>query len=200
MWWAAPNFLRDSIMLRSLAIIVVVLVGCGRSAQEEYDTALSVLNRQQERLDALRPAYDAARQMAMMTVCKEIAGFTPDESATAALEQLGGIMDGAADGAADENTAAITKDVGDIDQTIDNLLAAQENLADQQSALSGPIQKVNEVMTKIKTPGTPEAKRFEEVLAQMPEAQAYTRQEERVKRAQEAADAAEAALTNGAAK
>ena len=109
-------------------------------------------------------------------------------------------MGGAADGAAAENTAANTKDVGDIDQTIDNLLAAQENLADQQSALSGPIQKVNEVMTKIKTPGTAEAKRFEEVLAQMPEAQAYTRQEERVKRAQEAADAAEAALANEAAK
>jgi len=187
-------------MLRCLAIVVVVLVGCGRSAQEEYDTALSVLNRQQERLDALRPAYDAARQTATLTVCKEVAGFTPDESATAALEQLGGIMSGSADGAAVENTAANTKDVGDIDQTIDNLLAAQENLADQQAALSGPIQKVNEVMAKIKTPGTPEAKRFEEVLAQMPEAQAYTRQEERLKRAQEAADAAEAAIANGAAK
>ena len=186
-------------MLRSLAIVVVVLVGCGRSAQEEYDTALSVLNRQQERLDALRPAYDAARQTATMTVSKEITGFTPDESATAALEQLGGIMSGSADGAAVENTTANTQDVGDIDQTIDNLLAAQESLADQQSALSGPIQKVNEVMTKIKTPGTAEAKRFEEVLAQMPEAQAYKRQEERVKRAQEAADAAEAALANGAA-
>ena len=62
-------------MLRGLAIVVVVLVGCGPSAQEEYDTALSVLNRQQERLDALRPAYDAARQTATLTVCKEIAGL-----------------------------------------------------------------------------------------------------------------------------
>jgi hypothetical protein len=181
------------------AIVVVLLMGCGPSAQDEYDTALRELNRQQERLDALRPAYDAARQTAMMAVCKEIAGFTPDESATAALQQLGGIIDGAADGTAAENTAAITKDVGDIDQTIDNLVAAQEKLADQQAAMSGPIQKVNEVMTKIKTPGTAEAKRFEEVLAQMPEAQAYTRQEERLKRAQETADAAEAALANGAA-
>ena len=187
-------------MLRGLAVVVVVLVGCGPSAQDEYDAALSVLNRQQERLDALRPAYDAARQTATLTVCKEIAGFTPDESATAALEQLGGIMSGAGDEAAAENATAETKDVGDIDQTIDNLLAAQENLADQQAALSGPIQKVNEVMSKIKTPGTPEAKRFEEVLAQMPEAQAYARQEDRVKRAQEAVDAAEAALASVAAK
>ena len=171
-----------------------------RRRRNEYDTALSVLNRQQERLDALRPAYDAARQTATLTVCKEIAGFTPDESATAALEQLGGILGGAGDEPAAENTAANTTDVGDIDQTIDNLLAAQENLADQQTALSGPIQKVNEVMTKIKTPGTPEAKQFEEVLAQMPEAQAYTRQEERVKSAQEAVEAAEAALADGAAK
>jgi hypothetical protein len=135
-----------------------------------------------------------------LTVCKEIAGVTPEESAAAALQQLGGIMSGAADGAAEENTEVKTKDVGDIDQTIDNLLAAHEGLKDQQVALSGPIQKVNEVMAKIKTPGTAEAKRFEEVLAQMPEAQAYTRQEERLKRAQEAADAAEAALANGPAK
>jgi hypothetical protein len=197
---AASNVLGESVMLRGLAISVVVLVGCGPTAQEEYDTSLRVLNRQQERLDALRPAYDAARQTATLTVCKEIAGFTPDESATAALEQLGGILGGAADGAPAENSTTETKDVGDIDRTIDNLLAAQENLANQQAALSGPVQKVNDVMNKIKTPGTPEAKRFEEVLAQMPEAQAYTRQEQRVKRAQEAADEAEATLADDAAK
>jgi hypothetical protein len=136
-------------MLRGLAVVVVVLVGCGPSAQDEYDAALSVLNRQQERLDALRPAYDAARQTATLTVCKEIAGFTPDESATAALDQLGGILGGAGEGAASDNTEANTKDVGDLDQTIDNLLAAQENLAGRQAALSGPIEKVNEVMNKI---------------------------------------------------
>jgi hypothetical protein len=185
-------------MRRKFIILIVLVIGCGPSAQEEYDTALSVLNRQQERLDALRPAYDAARQTAMMKVCKEIAGVTPDESATAALEQLGGILGGGGDATAADSTTD-TKQPADIDQTIDNLLAAQENLTDQQAALAGPIQKVNEVMTKIKTPGTAQAKRFEELLAQMPEAQAYTRQEERVKRAQEAADAAEATLSTGAA-
>ena len=109
-------------------------------------------------------------------------------------------MNSAAGTTAADTATANAKDAADIDKTIDNLLNAQESLQDQQTALSGPIQKVNEVMTKIKTPGTAEAKRLEEVLAEMPEAQAYTRQEERVKRAQEAADAAEAALSKGAAK
>jgi hypothetical protein len=187
-------------MLRSLAILLVVLVGCGPSAQERYDTALDEVNRQQERLDALRPAFDAARQSAVMAVCKEIAGVTPDESATAALQQLQSALSQAAETQASANTAADSSNVGDIDQTIDNLLAAQETLQDQQSALSLPIQRVNDVMNKIKVPGTPEAKRFEEVLAKMPEVQAYRRQEQRLARAKQAAEEAEAALPEVATK
>jgi hypothetical protein len=55
-------------------------------------------------------------------------------------------------------------------------------------------------MNKIKVPGTPEAKRFEEVLAKMPEVQAYRRQEERLARAKQAAEEAEAALPDVATK
>ena len=61
------------------------------------------------------------------------------------------------------------------------------------------MAKAYETMQKINTPGTPEAKRVEEVLAEMPEAKAYHRQEERLARAEEALDAAEAALPSGAA-
>jgi hypothetical protein len=187
-------------MLRRLAILLVVLVGCGPSAQEQYDTALSIVNRQQERLDALRPAYDAARQSAVMVVCKEIAGVTPDESATAALQQMQSAMSQAVDTQASAKPATNSSNVGDINATIDNLLAAQETLTDQHAALSLPIRRVNEVMNKINMPGTPEAKRFEEVLAAKPEVQAYRRQEERLARAKEAADAAEAALPKAATK
>jgi hypothetical protein len=192
-------------MYRSLAILSLLLVvGCsvGPTPQEEYDTALKILNRQQERLDALRPAYDLAQQKAAMQVCKEIAGTTPEESASAALEQLQNIMTGPTDGGAPAAEPKEPKDktnVNDLDATIDNLVAAQKDFQVQQAAISAPIAKANEVMQKIHTPGTPEAKRYEEVLAATPEVKAYKRQEERLARAQKAADAAEAAL-NGAAK
>src|SRR3972149_2872004 len=50
-------------------------------------------------------------------------------------------------------------------------------------------------MNKIKTPGAAEAKRFEEVLAKMPEVKAYQRQEQRVERATQAVEDAEADLS-----
>jgi len=185
-------------MSRSLAILLVVLVGCRPSPQQEYDTALSIVNRQQERLDALRPAYDAARHKAALVVCKEIAGVTPDESASVALEQLQGILGQAVDTPAPANQATDKLNVNDADAAIDQLIAAQASFQEQQVAISAPMAKANEVMNNINTPGTPEAKRFEEVLSAMPEVKAYKRQEERLERAQQAADAAEAAL-HGAA-
>jgi hypothetical protein len=74
------------------------------------------------------------------------------------------------------------------------LIGAHEKMAEQQSALTGSLAKVQETMTKINTPGTPEAARVDELLKNMPEAQAYLRQEKRLTRAQEAVDTAEAAL------
>lgn len=185
-------------MYRSLPILLILLVGCGPTAQEEYDTALSILNRQQERLDALRPAYDAAQQKAALLVCKEIAGVTPDEAGTAALEQLQGILSEPAgtQPAANQTTDALN--VNDVDAAIDQLIAAQETFQEKQASLSAPITKAHEVMQQINTPDTPEHKRYEEVLAGMPEVQAYERQEKRVARAQQAADAAEAALASAA--
>ena len=169
-------------------LLIVMTVGCGPTPQQEFDAALKTLNRQQERLDGLRPAYDAARQTATLAVCKELAGATPDESAAAALEQLESAMSQAA-----ESQASAAKS-GDIDATIDSLIAAQGSLQEQQAALSAPLAKSAEVMKNIKTPGTPEAKRLEEVFEAMPEVQAYRRQEKRVATAQKSFDAAEAAL------
>ncbi len=172
-----------------LLLMLVGLAGCGPSAQQQHDAAVRELSKAQERLDRLRPAYDAARQTATLAVCKEIAGVTPDESATAALKGLNESLSLPA-----EDQATDKKKPGNIDDTIDQLIAAQKNVQDQQAALTGPLEKVNEVMSKIKTPGTPEAKRFEEALAKMPEVQAYERQQKRVEEAQQAADDAEAAL------
>ena len=67
-------------------------------------------------------------------------------------------------------------------------------MQEKSAALAAPAAKANEVMTKIKTPGTPEAKRFEEKLASMPEAKAYERQKKRVEQAQKDLDEAKAAL------
>jgi hypothetical protein len=189
-------------MRTSLAILaLLVVVGCsvGPTPQEEYDAAMKNLDRLQERLDALRPAYDLAQQKAALQVCTEITGTTPDESAGAALEQLEGIMNQAADAQAAADQSADKKPVGDVDDAIDKLMTAQKTINETQAAISAPLQQTSEVMRKIHTPDTPEAKRYEEVLAGMPEVKAYKRQEDRVARAEKAADAAEAKL-NAAAK
>jgi hypothetical protein len=185
-----------------------VFSGCGPSAQEKYDEAVRGLERARERLDQLRPAYDTARQTAANAVCKEIAGTTPEESASAALAGLGDVLNQPIDGqapaaatdgknaAADKNEKkAPTGRKGDeLDKAIDNLVAGQKEMQEKQAALTGPVAKAQAVMAKIKTPGSPEAKKFEEKLATMPEAQAYERQQKRVEQAQTAVDEAKAAL------
>jgi hypothetical protein len=189
-------------MLRPQSILLFTLVaiaGCGPSAQEKYDVAVKDLERAQARLDGLRPAYDAAREKAALVVCKEIAGVTPDESAVAALKQLEGAADPvgasqAVDNQPKANASGGKKRTSDADDAIDQLLAAHKNMQQQQAAMTGPIAKAYETMNKIKTPGTPEAKRFEEVLAKMPEIEAYQRQEKRCERAKQAVDDAEADL------
>jgi hypothetical protein len=188
-----------------LILSLATFSGCGLSAQEKYDEAVRELDRAQAQLDKLRPAYDTARQTAANVVCKEIAGTTPEESASAALAGLGNVLNQptdaqAAAAAADakqavEGKKAATGRKGDeLDKTIDSLIAGQKELQEKQAAITAPVAKAQEVMNKIKTPGTPEAKRFEEKLATMPEAQAYDRQQKRVERAQQDVDEAKAAL------
>jgi hypothetical protein len=179
----------------SILMMLLLVAGCGPSPQEKYDAAVRDLERAQARLDNLRPAYDVARQTAANAVCKEIAGVTPEESAAAALQSLGAVLDQTAAAPGDDGKkAAGGKQASDIDQTIDNLIAAQQNVQEQRAALTAPVAKANEVMNKIKTPGTPEAKLFTEKLAAMPEVQAYERQQKRVERAQQEVDEAEAAV------
>ncbi len=189
----------------SLMIVLLAVLGCGGpSAKDKYDEAVQRLERAQSQLDKLRPAYDAARVTAANLVCKEIAGTTPDESASAALAGLGDVLTQSAAPAADAGKGeskegeAAKKPAGkkgdELDKTIDNLIAQQKNVQEKQAALTAPVAKANEVMTKIKTPGTPEAKKFEEKLAAMPEAQAYDRQQKRVEKAQDEVDDAEAAM------
>ncbi len=189
----------------SLALVVLMVVaGCGPTPQQKYDAAVRDYERAQSRLDNLRPAFDAAREKAVLKVCKEIAGTTPEESAANALSQLqGGLDDGSllgqltGDQASGDQAAGAKKDnrpVGDADAALDQLMAAQKKMQEVQSAATAPVVEAQKVMTKIKTPGTPENKRFDEVFAAMPEVKAYQRQEKRVERAQQAVDDAEAAL------
>jgi hypothetical protein len=192
------------INLLGLLFVTAATVGCGPSAQEQYDAAVRDLERAEARLDNLRPAYDEARKQAEMMVCKEIAGATPDESAMAALTQLTGAMDQTlSDQLAGEQPAAAPGGSGrptsDADAAIDQLLSAHSALQEQQATAAAPLAKIYDTMNKIKTPGTAEAKRFEEVLANMPQAEAYARQEKRVERAKQAVDEAQAQLakTNG---
>src|SRR4029079_6565466 len=88
----------------------------------------------------------------------------------------------------------------DLDKTIDNLIAAQKGATEKQGALNAHVAKANEVMNKIKTPGTPEAKKFEEKLAAMDEVKAYERQQKRLERAQQEVEEAEKDLPGGAEK
>ncbi|MFO0792074.1 MAG: hypothetical protein U0805_21640 [Pirellulales bacterium] len=182
--------------------LAVLLFGCGGpSAKDKYDEAVRDLERAQSRLDNLRPAYDAARQTAANAVCREIAGTTPDESASAALAGLGDVLNGTAappagpaikEGDQAKNPAAKKKD--ELDTTIDNLIAAEKNVQEKGAALTAPVAKAREVMAKIHTPGTPEAQQFEEKLAAMEEVKAYERQKNRVEKAKQAVEEAEAEL------
>jgi hypothetical protein len=177
---------RNSFLL--FLIVLATAIGCGQSPQEKYDEAVDARTRAQRRLDNLRPAYDTAKQTAMLQVCKEIAGTTPEESQLGMLKELTGTADAAttepaADATAD--TAKKKKPIGDADAAIDSLMAAEKKMGEKSAAASASILQVSDVMNKIKTPGTPENKRLEEVLAGMPEAEAYLRQEQRVKDAKE---------------
>jgi hypothetical protein len=182
--------------------LVITVSGCGTSAKEKYDAALQEVDRAQAQLDKLRPAYDAARQTAANAVCREIAGTTPEESASAALAGLGNVLnqtptaptDEGKQGSAEAEKVASGKKGDELDKTIDNLIAAQKDVTEKQAALTAPVAKANEVMNKINTPGTPEAKKFEEKLAAMPEVKAYERQQKRLEQAQKDVDEAEGAL------
>jgi hypothetical protein len=193
-------------MLRRLSILLAlstVVSGCGPSAKEKYDAAVQEVDRAQAQLDKLRPAYDAAVVAAREAVCREIAGTTPEESASAALQGLGDVLNQAAANPADQakKVEAAKKPSGrkgdELDQTIDSLNAAVKDAAEKQAALTAPMTKAKEVMNKIKTPGTPEAKKFDEKLAAMPEVKAYERQQRRLEIAQKAADEAEKELPGG---
>jgi hypothetical protein len=195
-------------MLKRVILLILwaaTIGGCGPSAQEKYDEAVRGLEQAQTQLDKLRPAYDTARQTAANAVCKEIAGTTPEESASAALAGFDDVLNqpagapaaaGAIDGkkAADDKKVPTGRKGDELDTTIDNLIAGQKDLQEKQAALTAPVAKAQAVMNQIKTPGTPEAKRFEEKLATMPEAKAYDRQQKRVERAQKEVDEAKAAL------
>src|SRR3954470_8598131 len=98
----------------SIGLCLILLSGCGESPQQKYDAAVRELERAQERLDSLRPAYDAARQTAANAVCREIAGTTPEESASAALQGLNGVLNETPPAAnvapnADANKSALEK-------------------------------------------------------------------------------------------
>jgi hypothetical protein len=136
------------------------------------------------------PSYLAAKQTAMRAVCKEFAGVTPDEALTGTLGQL----DSMSKSLQDQQAEAAAKP-GDIDA----LIANQEAALKQLGTLTGSGGKVGEVMKNIQTPGTPEAKRYEEVFNALPEVQAYLRQEQRLARAKQTVLDAEAKLPDHAA-
>jgi hypothetical protein len=198
-------------MLRQLPILLVlvtVVSGCGGpSAKEKYDAAVQEVDRAQAQLDKLRPAYDAAVQTARNAVCREITGTSPEESETATVGDVLNQLTVAppdegkkADGA---KPAPSGKKGDELDKLIDSAAAAQKDLAGKQAALAAPIAKLNEVqkvMNNIKTPGTPEAKKFEEKLAAMQEVKAYQRQQRRLELAQKEADEAEKDLPGGGEK
>jgi hypothetical protein len=184
----------------SVILFALLVAGCaGPSAQEKYDTAERDLERAQQRLDNLRPSYDTARTAAINAVCQEIAGTTPDDAASAALAGLGDVLNPTtAPPVADANALPADKNAGkkkdELDTTIDNLTAMQKDFQEKQAALTAPMAKAREVMAKIKTPGTPEAKQLDEKLKTMPEVQAYERQQKRVEKAQQAVDEAKSKL------
>src|SRR5882757_7351332 len=200
-------------MSRRNAILVVFLtlfVGCGPSPKEKYDATVQEVDRQQAQLDKLRPAYDAAVITATNAVCREITGTSPEESESAAAQGVSDVLNQLTAAPPDESKKvdgaknAPTGRKGDeLDKIIDNAAAAQKDLREKQAALTAPVAKANEVrkvMNNIKTPGTPEAKRFQEKLAAMPEVKTYERQQKRLEQAQQEVVEAEKDLPGGGEK
>jgi hypothetical protein len=197
-------------MLRRLWILFALLSvvsGCGPSAKEKYDAAVRELDRAQERLDRLRPAYDAARLAAANALCREIAGTTPAESESAAIQGIGDALNQLATPTTQEakpgepaKKVPAGRKGDELDKLIESAAATQKELAEKQAsvaALAGPAAKAKEVMNKINTPGTPEAKRLEEKLASYEEVNAYERQKKRVEQAQQDVEDAEKELPDG---
>jgi hypothetical protein len=184
-----------------LFALVSVVSGCGPSAKEKYDAAVHELDRAQERLDRLRPAYDAARLTAANALCREIAGTTPEESESAALQGIGNALNQLATPPKEETKQGepakkvpAGRKGDELDKIIENAAAAQKDLSEKQAsvaALAAPAAKAKEVMNKINTPGTPEAKRLEEKLASYEEVKAYERQKKRVEQAKQDVEDAE---------
>lgn len=200
-------------MRRHLSILLLLLAvvgGCGPSAKEKYDAAAQEVDRAQEQLDRLRPAYDLARQSAAIAVCKEIAGMTPAESESAAIQGIGDALTKLGTPAATEvkqedpgKKVAAGRKGDELDKAIESLAATQKEFAGKQAdiaALAAPAAKAKEVMAKINTPGTPEAKMMEEKLAGMPEVKAYERQKKRLERAQQEMDELAKELPGGGDK
>jgi molybdopterin converting factor small subunit len=191
-----------------LLLLVTVVSGCGGpSAKEKYDAAVQEVDRAQAQLDKMRPAYDAAAMTARNAVCREITGTSPEESETATvgdvLNQLNAAQPDEGKKADGAKPAPAGKKGDELDKLIDSATAAQKDLAQKQASLAAPIAKLNEVqkvMNNIKTPGTPEAKKFEEKLAAMPEVKAYQRQQRRLEIAQKDVEEAEKDLPGGAEK
>jgi hypothetical protein len=181
--------------------MLLAAVGCGQSAEAKYKDAVDSYERAQRRLDALRPAYDAAKQTAILTVCKRITGTTPEESQLGMLKELTGTADEISKGqAADAADPTVKKKpIGDADAAIDSLMAAEKKMGEKSAAASTSVLQTSEVMNKIKTPGTPENKQLEDELATMPEVSAYRRQEKRVEEAKEDVEDAEKDLPGGKA-
>jgi hypothetical protein len=170
-------------------VVMVLFSGCGPTAQDLYDEAARQMKLQQERLDNLRPAYDAARQKTMLAVTKELAGATPDENAQNALQQLD---EHSASVGATDLLAGTNQD--QLDAAVEHLTKMQSVIESQQGVLLSGAAKIQETMKNIDTPGTAEHKRFEEMLGAMPEVQAYRRQEQRLNEAKETLAEAEKVL------
>ena len=193
--------------ISALLLLAITLTGCGPSAKEKYDAAVQAVDQAQAQLDQLRPAYDSARQAAAIVVCKEIAGVTPAESESAALQGIGNALNQlgappATDAKQDEpgKKVAAGKKGDELDKAIDSLATMQKELTEKQAdiaALAAPAAKAKEVMDKINTPGTPEAKKVEEKMAGMDAVKAYERQKKRLERAQQEMDELAKELPDG---
>jgi hypothetical protein len=199
-------------MFRRLSILLLLLTvvgGCGPTPKEKYDAAVQEVDRQQAQLDKLRPGYDTAVATATNAVCREITGTSPEESESAAAQQVSDALTQLT-AAPDESKkvdgakAAPTGRKGDeLDKIIENAAAAQKDLQAKQAALTAPVAKVGEVkkvINNIKTEGTPENKRFKEKLAEFQEVKTYERQQKRLERAQQEVEEAEKDLPGGSDK
>jgi hypothetical protein len=176
-----------------VTFLLLLLAGCGGpSAQQRYDTALDILEREQKELARSDRAQNEAMEEAFDTVCREFCGHSVHGAVAHSLNQLTGITK--QNGSTEIPTSDPEEAIKRIDEMVDEMKKTNKQINNVAATFTQEAEATAAVQKAINTPGTKEAERFEGIFEEMPARKAYLTQLQRVERAKKAVADAEAAM------